>query len=181
VPLGVEDDGIEVDPEDSDALRAEIRSHDLSDIPHKEEHLVEEDEEYNDDEPEHHIDGLPVGYEAYDVVDETNPDDIALFEVAERSHKGIEGERTTEQLTIQEMELRQQPGNAVRAKRDARDLADTTTGIRKRSCQLHRRPSRSTIGLLVKRARAPWRWREIFHLWSLRPRHPSRRDTMRVT
>jgi hypothetical protein len=126
VPLGVEDDGIEVDPEDSDALRAEIRSHDLSDIPHKEEHLVEEDEEYNDDEPEHHIDGLPVGYEAYDVVDETNPDDIALFEVAERSHKGIEGERTTEQLTIQEMELRQQPGNAVRAKRDARDLADTT-------------------------------------------------------
>ncbi|KAJ9106126.1 hypothetical protein QFC21_001268 [Naganishia friedmannii] len=118
-----ENDGIEVDPEDSEALQAEIRSHDLSDIPHKEEHLVEEDEEYNDDEPEHHTDGRPVGYEGYDVVDETNPEDIMLFEVAERSHDGIEGERTTEQLMIQEMELRQQPGNAVRAERDSSDSA----------------------------------------------------------
>lgn len=121
VPFGVDNDGIEVDPEDTEALRAEIRSHDLSDIPHKEEHLIEEDEEYDDDEPEHHIDGRPAGYEGYDLVDETNPDDIALFEVAERSHNGIEGERTTEQLMIQEMELRQQPGNAVRAERDLRD------------------------------------------------------------
>ncbi|KAJ9124090.1 hypothetical protein QFC22_000885 [Naganishia vaughanmartiniae] len=128
MPSGVENDGIEVDPEDPEALQAEIRSHDLSDIPHKEEHLIEEDEEYNDDEPEHHIDGRPAGYDDYDVVDETDPNDIVLFEVAERSHNGIEDDRTTEQVVIQEMELRQQPGNAVRAERDSRDFAHATIG-----------------------------------------------------
>lgn len=105
----------EVDPEDLEGLKKEIRSHDLNDIPHKNEHLVSEDEEYSNDEPDHHVEGRPPGYENYDVVDETDPRDLEVFEVAERDHGGIEGDRTTEQLTIQEMELRQQPGAAVRA------------------------------------------------------------------
>jgi hypothetical protein len=104
-----------VDPEDKQALIAEIRSHDRNDIPHKEEHLKEEDEEYNNDEPEHHVDGRPAGYENYEVVEETDPQDLEIFEVAERAHTGIEGDRTTEQMTIEEMELREQPGDAVRA------------------------------------------------------------------
>lgn len=105
-----------MDPEDKQALIREIRSHDRNDIPHKNEHLKEEDEEYDDDESEHHVDGMPAGYEDYEVVVENaDPRDLEIFEVAERDHTGIEAGRTTEQVMIQEMELRQQPGDAVRA------------------------------------------------------------------
>lgn len=105
----------EADPDDPTALPREIRGHNRRDIPHKDEHLVEEDEEYNNDTPEHHIDGTPAGFENYPVVDETGPNDMEVFEMAERKPGGIEGDRTTEQVVIQEMELRQQPGDPIRA------------------------------------------------------------------
>ena len=115
LPLVPEPEVDEVDPEDRKGLSDEIRSHDRNDIPHKDEHMKEEDEEYDDDEPEHHVDGRPSGYDDYEVVDETDPRDLEVFDVAERDHSGVEANRTTEQVMIQEMGLRQQPGDAVRA------------------------------------------------------------------
>jgi hypothetical protein len=112
-----------VEPEDKQALIKEIRSHDRTDIPHRNEHLKEEDEEYNDDVPDHHVDGRPAGYEDYEVVEETDPQDLEIFEVAERDHTGIEGDRTTEQMMIEEMELREQPGDAVRAVSEQRPVS----------------------------------------------------------
>lgn len=105
----------EADPDDHTALPREIRRHNRRDIPHKDEHLVEEDEEFDNDTPEHHIDGIPEGYEGYPIVDETNPEDIEIFDVAEREARGIEVDRTTEQIVIEEMALRQQPGDPLRA------------------------------------------------------------------
>lgn len=105
----------EADPDDPTALPKEIRSHNRRDIPHKDEHLKEEDEEYNNDSPGLHIDGTPAGYEGWPEVEETNPDDMKIFQIAERDRGGIEGNRTTEQVTIQEMGLRQQPGDPTRA------------------------------------------------------------------
>jgi hypothetical protein len=104
----------EADPDDPRALIKEIRRHDLKDIPHKAEHLLEEDETYDADSPAHHMDDIPAGYRDYPVVDETNSHDMEIFEMAEREPAGIEGDRTTEQMMIEEMELRQQPGDPTR-------------------------------------------------------------------
>jgi hypothetical protein len=115
LPLQPEGEIDEVDPDDLRGLREEIRSHNRSDIPHKNDHLLEEDEEYDDDEPEHHVDGRPPGYDSYSVLDETDPNDLEVFQVAERDHSGIKGSRTIEQMSLQEMDSRRQPGDAVRA------------------------------------------------------------------
>lgn len=135
LPLVPEPDVDEVDPEDRKGLSDEIRSHDRNDIPHKNEHLIEEDEEYNDDEPEHHVDGRPSGYDGYEVVDETDPRDLEVFDVAERDHSGVGANRTTEQVMIQEMDLRQQPGDAVRAV-SIHDFGQVAACLSKRSSYL---------------------------------------------